>query len=182
MPRGSRPSIAALTIAGATKAIDSVMLICRRLQLCRCARPSIEVVPVMISSSRAAASQRVAPAYFRRRRVRLRRFAFAATRRRYRRTISSPEAPASKRVPASKAASTFSVSISSASRRACLPPRISFSIRSPTTWFASTASFIRESNTCPPLTRCRQILPWSTIGPRTTHTDPLGSGVRGAPC
>ena len=65
--------------------------------------------------------------YFRRRRVRLMRFAFAATRRRYRRTISSPDAPASKRVPASKAASSFSETFSSASRRACLPPRISFS-------------------------------------------------------
>jgi hypothetical protein len=51
------------------------------------------------------------------------------------------------------AASTFSVTISSASRRACLPPRISFIIRSPTTWFASTASFIRELNTRGPFIR-----------------------------
>jgi hypothetical protein len=40
-----------LTSAGARKAIDSVMLIWRTLQFCRCARPSIEVVPAMISSS-----------------------------------------------------------------------------------------------------------------------------------
>jgi hypothetical protein len=94
--------------------------------------------------------------YFRLRRLRLRtglpelillkRFAFAATRRRYRRTISSPEAPAIRLAPALKAASIFSLTISSASRWALLPPSISFIIRSTTTRFASTANIIKESN------------------------------------
>jgi hypothetical protein len=123
------------------------------------------------------APRTVAPAYFRRRRARLRRFAFAATRRRYPRTISSTEAPASKRVPASKAASIFSVTISSASRRACLPPRISFIIRSPTTWFASTASFITELNTRRPFICRIKIPPWSTISPRKPSSISLGSAV-----
>src|SRR6478735_8775752 len=56
----------------------------------------------------------------------LNRFAFAATRFRYRRTISSPEAPDIRLAVASRAASIFSRTISSASRRALLPPRISF--------------------------------------------------------
>jgi hypothetical protein len=56
----------------------------------------------------------------------LSRFAFAATCCRYRRTISSLEAPAIRRALASKAASIFSLTISLASRRALLPPRISF--------------------------------------------------------
>jgi len=103
--------------------------------------------------------------YFRRRRVRLSarlrlppelrllsRFAFAATCCRYRRTISSLEAPAIRRALASKAASIFSLTISLASRRALLPPRISFIIRSATTPFASTASIIKDLNIRRPLT------------------------------
>jgi hypothetical protein len=95
--------------------------------------------------------------YFRRRRVRLSarfrlrpklslpsRFAFTATCRRYRWTISSPEAPAIRLAVASKAARIFSLTINSASRRALLPPRISFIIRSATTPFASTANIIKE--------------------------------------
>ena len=95
--------------------------------------------------------------YFRRRRVRLSarfrvrpesslpsRFAFAATCRRYRWTISSPEAPAIRLAVASKVACIFSLTISSASRRALLPPRISFIIRSAITPFASTANNIKE--------------------------------------
>jgi len=74
----------------------------------------------------------------------LSRFAFTATCRRYRWTISSPEAPAIRRTVASKAACIFSLTISSASRRALLPPRISFIIRSATTPFASTANIIKE--------------------------------------
>ena len=102
--------------------------------------------------------------YFRRRRVRLStrfrlrpelslpsRFAFTATCCRYRRTISSPEAPAIRRAVASKAASIFSLTISLASRRALLPPRISFIIRSATTPFASTANIIKELNIRRPL-------------------------------
>lgn len=95
-------------------------------------------------------------AYFRLRRLRLsagppewslpNRFAFAATRRRYRRTISSPEAPAIRLVPALKASSIFSLTISRASRWAPLPPSISFIIRSPTTRFASIANIIKGWN------------------------------------
>jgi hypothetical protein len=76
----------------------------------------------------------------------LNRFAFAATRFRYRRTILSPEAPATRLVVASRAASIFSRTIRSASDRAPLPPRISFIIRSATTLFASAASIIKELN------------------------------------
>ncbi len=90
--------------------------------------------------------------YFRRRRVDgaddlslLRRFAFDATRRRYKRTMSSPDAPTISLPPVSMAASIFSVTMSCASRRALLPPSISFAIRSPITRFASTAS-ITASN------------------------------------
>lgn len=46
--------------------------------------------------------------------------------------------------PALNASSIFSLTISSVSRRARLPPAISFNIRSPTTWFASNASIIQE--------------------------------------
>jgi len=74
----------------------------------------------------------------------LNRFAFAATRFRYRRTILSPEAPATRLVVASREASIFSRTIRSASDRAPLPPRISFIIRSATTLFASAASIIKE--------------------------------------
>jgi hypothetical protein len=63
----------------------------------------------------------------------LNRFAFAATRFRYRWTIFSPEAPAIRLAVASTAASIFSQTIRSASDRAPLPPRISFIIRSATT-------------------------------------------------
>jgi hypothetical protein len=59
-------------------------------------------------------------------------------------TISSPEAPAISLAVASKAARTFSLTISLASRRALTPPRISFIIRSAITPFASTASNIKE--------------------------------------
>jgi hypothetical protein len=76
----------------------------------------------------------------------LNRFAFAATRFRYPRTIVSPEAPAISRPDASKAASIFSRTIRSASDRALLPPRISFIIRNATTPFASAASIIKEVN------------------------------------
>ena len=94
--------------------------------------------------------------YFRRRRVRLStrfrlrpepglpsRFAFAATCRRYRCTMSSPEAPAIRLAVASNAARIFSLTMSSASRRALLPPRISFIIRSAMTVFASAANNIK---------------------------------------
>jgi hypothetical protein len=82
------------------------------------------------------------------------RFAFAATCCRYRLTISSPEAPAIRRAVASKAASIFSLTISVASRRALLPPRISFIIRNATTPFASTANIIKELNIRRPLHSC----------------------------
>jgi len=58
----------------------------------------------------------------------------------------SPEAPAIRLVVASRAASIFSRTISSASHRAILPPRISFIIRSAITPFASAASIIKEVN------------------------------------
>jgi hypothetical protein len=48
----------------------------------------------------------------------------------------------------------FSLTISSASRRAFLPPSISFIIRSATTPFASTANIIKELNIRRPLHRC----------------------------
>ena len=90
---------------------------------------------------------------YRRRRLRFRtvlafvsRLAFAATRRRYRRTIASPEAPAMSLAVASKAASIFSRTISSASRWALLPPRMSFIVRRPMTRLDSTASIINEWN------------------------------------
>ena len=76
----------------------------------------------------------------------LNRFAFAATRFRYRWTIFSPEAPAIRLAVASTAASIFSRTIRSASDRTQLPPRISFIIRSATTPFASAASIIKEVN------------------------------------
>jgi len=102
--------------------------------------------------------------YLRRRRVRLStrfrprpesRFAFFATCCRYWWTISSPEAPATRLVVASKAAFTFSLTIKFASRRALLPPRISFIIRSAITAFASAANNIKRLNICcaPPVTR-----------------------------
>ena len=78
----------------------------------------------------------------------LNRFAFAATRVRYRRTILSIEAPAIKLLVASRAESSFSRTITSASRRALLPPCISFIIRRATTPFASAASIITEVNIC----------------------------------
>jgi hypothetical protein len=74
------------------------------------------------------------------------RFAFAATRFRYRWTILAPEAPAIRLVVASSAASIFSRTIRSAPDRASLPPRISFFIRSATTPFASAGSIIKEVN------------------------------------
>jgi hypothetical protein len=46
--------------------------------------------------------------------------------------------------PALTASSIFSLTISRASRRALFPPRISFTIRSPTTRFASIANIIKE--------------------------------------
>jgi hypothetical protein len=115
------------------------------------------------SGVRSAVSLTRSPlSYFRRRRVRLSarfrlrpelslpsRFAFAATCRRYRWTISLPEAPAIRLAVASKAACIFSLTISSASRRALLPPRISFIIRSAITPFASTANNIKELTICP---------------------------------
>jgi hypothetical protein len=52
-PRGSRPSMAALTIAGAMNAIEIVMLTWRTLHLWRSAIASTVIVPEMISSSQA---------------------------------------------------------------------------------------------------------------------------------
>ena len=57
-----------------------------------------------------------------------------------------PEAPATRLAVASKAALIFSLTIRLASRRALLPPRISFIIRSATTPFASAANNIKELN------------------------------------
>jgi hypothetical protein len=51
-------------------------------------------------------------------------------------------------VVASKAAFIFSLTIKFASRRALLPPRISFIIRSAITAFASAASNIKGLNIC----------------------------------
>jgi hypothetical protein len=53
------------------------------------------------------------------------------------------------------AAWIFSLTIRSASRRARLPPRISFIIRSATTPFASSANIIKELNIRRPLHNCR---------------------------
>jgi hypothetical protein len=75
---------------------------------------------------------------------RLSRFAFAATRRRYPRTISSADAPAIILAPALKAASTFSLIMSWLSRRPRLPPCISLIKRSPITWLDSSANIIKE--------------------------------------
>jgi hypothetical protein len=103
--------------------------------------------------------------YLRRDRVRLsarlrlrppNRFAFAATCLRYRWTISSPEAPAIRLAVAWKAARIFSLTINSASRRALLPPRISFIIRNAITPFASNASNIKELTIFCPSTQPRQ--------------------------
>jgi len=76
----------------------------------------------------------------------LKRFAFAATRFRYSLTILSPEAPAIRLAVALAAASIFSRTISSASRRAFLPPFISLIILRAITPFASAASIIKELN------------------------------------
>jgi hypothetical protein len=59
--------------------------------------------------------------------------------------MASPEAPIIRFPTASTAACIFSVTISSASRRALLPPRISFIVRSAITPFDSTANFIKEA-------------------------------------
>jgi hypothetical protein len=83
------------------------------------------------------------------------RFAFAATCCPYRGTISSPEAPAIILAVASKAACIFSLTISSTSRRALLPPSISFIIRCATTPFASTANIIKEVNIRRPVHNCK---------------------------
>src|SRR5262249_59713736 len=53
MPRGSRPSTAALTRAGAMNAIDIVMLTQRTLHFWRAAMASMLAVPETISSSQA---------------------------------------------------------------------------------------------------------------------------------
>src|SRR5215470_5708725 len=53
MPRGSRPSTAALTRAGAMNAIDIVMLTWRTLHFWRAAMASMLTVPETISSSQA---------------------------------------------------------------------------------------------------------------------------------
>jgi hypothetical protein len=65
--------------------------------------------------------------------------------------MSLPEAPASKLAPASNAACAFSVTIRSASRRADLPPTISFIILSAITVFASTANIIKG-------VKCRRLI------------------------
>ena len=64
MPRGRRPSIAALTSVGARKAIDRVILIWRVLHLCLLARSSIDAVLETISPShfRPRAIDRTSPA------------------------------------------------------------------------------------------------------------------------
>jgi hypothetical protein len=51
MPRGSRPSTAALTSEGATKASDSSMVTRRVLQVSRMAIPSMVTEPAVISAS-----------------------------------------------------------------------------------------------------------------------------------
>jgi hypothetical protein len=78
------------------------------------------------------------------------RFAFAATCCRYRRTTSCPDAPVIRLAEASRAAAIFSLTIRLASRRAALPPRISFISRSAMTLFASTANIIKGLNKQPP--------------------------------
>ena len=60
--------------------------------------------------------------------------------------MSSLDAPAARFAEASKAARTFSLTINLASRRALLPPRISFIIRNAMTPFASSANIIKELN------------------------------------
>jgi hypothetical protein len=65
--------------------------------------------------------------------------------------MSSPEAPDIRLAPASKAACIFSLTISSASRRALLPPSINLSIRSAITPFASSANIINGVN-------CRRLI------------------------
>ncbi|MGY3550388.1 hypothetical protein ACVWZ4_005746 [Bradyrhizobium sp. USDA 4472] len=81
-------------------------------------------------------------------------FAFAATRRLYRRTMSSLEAPAMRSAADPIASATFSRTISLASRRARFPPAISFNIRSPMTSLASRASIIQDwSSLCFPARR-----------------------------
>jgi len=69
--------------------------------------------------------------------------------------------------PARIASSTISLTISSASRRARLPPAISFNSRSPMTWLASNASIIQEwSIRCFP--NCRNsVVPLVPRVPRT---------------
>jgi hypothetical protein len=62
------------------------------------------------------------------------------------RTISSDDAPAIRRALALKVASTFSVTINLASRRALLPPSISFINLKPITRFASTPNIIHGWN------------------------------------
>jgi hypothetical protein len=73
------------------------------------------------------------------------------------------------------------VIISSASRRAWPPPRISFIMRSPTTWFASTASLIREFEHPPtPKSPHCQLLPCS-IDPQGNPRRPLRVPAFAAP-
>src|SRR5215213_4502144 len=100
--------------------------------------------------------------YLRRRRLRAgrpelslaSRLAFAATRPRYMRIISSDDAPSNMRALALKAASNFSATISLASRRALLSPRINFINRKPITRLASTPNIIHGWNIVFPKLRC----------------------------
>jgi hypothetical protein len=66
------------------------------------------------------------------------------------------------------AAAIFSLTIRSASRRARLPPRISFIIRSAMTPFASTANIIKELNMRHPLHNC----PWQNNAKRMIGINP----------
>lgn len=120
----------------------------------RMERPAIPPFSV----SRCWGNRLAAQHYFRFRRLRLTptldlpsRFAFRATCCRYRLTISLLEAPDIKLTPASKAACIFSLTISSASRRALVPPSINLIIRSAMTPFASAANFINGVN-------CRRLI------------------------
>jgi len=58
---------------------------------------------------------------------------------------------------ASEAACIFSLTISFTSRRAFLPPRISFIIRKAITPFASSANIIKELIISPPNALCRNL-------------------------
>jgi len=74
--------------------------------------------------------------------------------------------------PAFAAASIFSLIISSASRRAPLPPRINFIILNPTTWFAS--SIAKELN----IRRARNRRIAKVLGHAPCHADARQTAAR----